>query len=75
MGMGMGMCARSITDPRYMYIHLYLCRGDLQRILHKLRRENCRSVAEEKIWQIFVQVTLGLYHLHSRQILHRYACV
>lgn len=43
-------------------------RGDLQRIIRKLIKDNCRNVAEEKIWSIFIQVALGLYYLHSRGV-------
>ncbi|EWM30631.1 protein kinase domain containing protein, partial [Nannochloropsis gaditana] len=62
----------SFVEREELHIVMEYCnRGDLQRIIHKLKRENCRSIAEEKIWAIFVQVALGLHHLHSRQILHR----
>eukprot|EP00624_Nannochloropsis_granulata_P003167 evm.model.NODE_26029_length_10663_cov_35.096878.3 len=62
----------SFVEQDELHIVMEYCnRGDLQRIIYKLRKEKYRSLAEDKIWAIFVQVALGLHHLHSRQILHR----
>eukprot|EP00002_Diphylleia_rotans_P017781 TRINITY_DN3450_c0_g1_i11.p1 TRINITY_DN3450_c0_g1~~TRINITY_DN3450_c0_g1_i11.p1 ORF type:complete len:890 (-),score=148.07 TRINITY_DN3450_c0_g1_i11:702-3371(-) len=30
-----------------------------------------RRLPEETIWRIFIQITMGLYHIHKRGILHR----
>ena len=45
----------------------YCNEGDLHTYLEK-RKE---YLSEDEVWKIFIQVTLGLHHLHSQSILHR----
>ena len=46
-------------------------RGDLQNLLKKAKEKNVSCLKENVIWNIFVQVILGLQYLHKRKILHR----
>ena len=42
--------------------------GDLHSFLKKLQGKHLN---ENKIWKFFIQITLGMHHLHSQNILHR----
>lgn len=36
-----------------------------------VKRQNGKFFAENFIWKLFIQIALGLYYLHSRNIIHR----
>jgi NIMA (never in mitosis gene a)-related kinase len=46
-------------------------RGDLQNLLKKAKEKNVTCLKEDIIWNILLQVVLGLLYLHQRKILHR----
>lgn len=54
--------------PRQWIIMEYCSGGDLKAHLLSLA---AHSMVEEKIWYWFVQLCLGLQHMHQQQILHR----
>lgn len=41
--------------------------GDLQTMLKKYGK----PLPEDRVWKLFIQISLGLYSLHSKKILHR----
>lgn len=49
----------------------YCNRGDLQNLLKKAKEKNVISLKEDILWNIFLQILLGLYYLHGKNILHR----
>jgi NIMA (never in mitosis gene a)-related kinase len=50
----------------------YCNRGDLQRLIKKLKEKGSSSCLEERItWNISLQVILGLHYLHNKKVLHR----
>jgi NIMA (never in mitosis gene a)-related kinase len=49
----------------------YCNRGDLQSLLKKAKEKNVISLKEDILWNIFLQILLGLYYLHGKNILHR----
>ncbi len=46
-------------------------RGDPQNLIKKAKEKNVTCLKEEVIWNISLQVILGLYYLHKKHILHR----
>lgn len=36
-----------------------------------VKRQNGKFFSENFIWKLFIQIALGLYYLHSRNIIHR----
>ena len=46
----------------------YCQHGDLCALI---KRQNGKYFAENAIWKMFIQITLGLYYFHSREIVHR----
>lgn len=49
----------------------YCNRGDLQVLIKKAKEKNVTCLKEDVIWNIALQVILGLHYLHKRHILHR----
>ena len=45
-------------------------RGDLQNLLRKAKEKNT-ALKEAVIWNLSLQVMLGLHYLHKKNILHR----
>ena len=39
--------------------------------LHSLLEKKQEYLHESEIWKFFIQITLGLHHLHTQNILHR----
>ncbi|MCQ2818018.1 MAG: serine/threonine-protein kinase Nek [archaeon] len=61
----------SFTSPKTINIITEYCEnGDLDAYIKKHIKEKKR-INEKTIWKFFVQICLGLYHLHSKNILHR----
>lgn len=46
-------------------------RGDLQNLLRKAKEKNVEGLKETVVWNICLQVILGLQYLHKKHILHR----
>ena len=48
----------------------YCDSGDLNSFINNLKKEN-KYLTEEEIWFFFIQISLGLAYIHSKNILHR----
>jgi len=48
----------------------YCDSGDLNSFINKLKKEK-KYLTEEEIWHYFIQISLGLAYIHSKNILHR----
>lgn len=46
-------------------------RGDLQNLLKKAKERNVTGLKEPIVWNMSLQIILGLYYLHKKNILHR----
>lgn len=46
-------------------------RGDLQNLLKKAKERNVSGLKEPIVWNMALQIILGLYYLHKKNILHR----
>ena len=46
----------------------YCQHGDLQICI---KRQNGKSLNDNLIWKVFIQICLGIYYLHNKDILHR----
>ena len=57
-----------IEDNNLNIIMEYCNGGDLNQFL---KLQSKKPLKEEKIWKIFLQICLGLQHIHQRKILHR----
>jgi len=49
----------------------YANRGDLHAELQNRREIGSEHFSNEEVWDIFVQILLGLAHIHSKGIVHR----
>ncbi|GMF33212.1 unnamed protein product [Phytophthora lilii] len=52
----------------------YCSGGDLRSYLktaHRANGKQIQSLTEDKIWYWFVQLALGLHHMHQQRVLHR----
>jgi NIMA (never in mitosis gene a)-related kinase len=58
-----------VSDSIKINIIMEFCEhGDLHSYLKKL---NGKHLNENVIWKFFIQISLGMHHLHSQNILHR----
>jgi len=48
----------------------YCDAGDLSQFLN-INQQLGKNLPEEKIWKYFIQICLGLSHIHTKKILHR----
>ena len=48
----------------------YCDSGDLNSLINKLKKEK-QYLSEDEIWYYFIQISLGLAYIHSKNILHR----
>lgn len=46
-------------------------RGDLQNLLKKAKEKNVAGIKEVVLWNIILQIFLGLHYLHTKHVLHR----
>jgi NIMA (never in mitosis gene a)-related kinase len=46
-------------------------RGDLQHLIKKAKDKNVQCLKENVIWNVTLQIMLGLHYLHKKHILHR----
>ena len=61
----------SFIDNNNLYIVMEYCEGgDLFQYIEKNRKKKIK-LKEKIIWQIFIQMILGLYSIHKKKILHR----
>ena len=61
----------SFSTTNHLYIVMEYCEGgDLYKYLSKNYSKN-KLLEEDKIWKFFIQLCMGLYYLHSKNILHR----
>ena len=58
------------SDNNLNIIMEYCDNGDLNSFINKLKKEN-KFLSEEEIWCYFIQISLGLAYIHSKNILHR----
>jgi serine/threonine protein kinase len=59
----------SFIDERTLNIVMEYCdSGDLA---YFLKQQNKKFLKEEKIWRFFLQICMGLEHIHKNKILHR----
>ena len=49
----------------------YANRGDLAVLVKKAKKKGMASLPEPRIWDIFIQVCLGLHYIHAQRVLHR----
>ena len=49
----------------------YCNRGDLQNLIKRAKDKNVSGLKEAVIWNISLQIVLGLHYLHRKKILHR----
>lgn len=60
-----------IDDEYNLNIIMEYCdSGDLNSFISNLKKEN-KHLTEEEIWRFFIQISLGLAYIHSKNILHR----
>ena len=57
-------------DNNLNIIMEYCDSGDLNSFICNLKKENT-YLTEEEIWHFFIQISLGLAYIHSKNILHR----
>lgn len=61
----------SFIDKGYLCIVMELCsQGDLKEFIDKHKKKGARF-SEKLIMKLFVQLVLGLKHIHDKKILHR----
>ena len=58
------------SDNNLNIIMEYCDSGDLNSFICNLKKEN-KYLTEEEIWHFFIQISLGLSYIHSKNILHR----
>jgi NIMA (never in mitosis gene a)-related kinase len=49
----------------------YCNKGDLQRLIKKMKDKELVGLEERVTWNISLQVILGLHYLHCKKVLHR----
>lgn len=58
-----------VQDNTKINIIMEYCEhGDLHSYLAKV---NGKHLSENAVWKFFIQISLGMHHLHSQNILHR----
>ncbi|KAA6386048.1 MAG: putative NEK protein kinase [Streblomastix strix] len=61
----------SFEDESEFYILMEYCdKGDLRKYINHLR-ELGAIISEDKLWEIFAQLTEAIFSLHSKNIIHR----
>lgn len=59
----------SFIEERTLNILMEYCDGGDLAIY--LKQQNKKFLKEEKIWRFFIEICLGLEHIHKNKILHR----
>lgn len=57
-----------IQDTMINIIMEFCQNGDMQSFI---KRQNGKPLTENAIWKLFIQTCLGIYYLHSKDIIHR----
>ena len=57
-----------IVDTQINIVMEYCQHGDLNSYIKK---QNGKNFVENFIWKVFIHICLGIYYLHSRDIIHR----
>ena len=58
-------------DDDFNIITEYCDGGFLSDFLYQTKKEKKTLIKEELIWKIFIQISLGLHEIHSKNIIHR----
>lgn len=60
------------NEGKSLYIVMEYCEnGDLDSFLQKFKKTKDIFFPEEKAWKVIVDISIGLYELHTKNILHR----
>lgn len=60
-----------LTKESLHIVMEYCNKGDVQSLLKKAKSKNLTSLRESLVWNIGLQMILGLYYIHRKKILHR----
>lgn len=60
-----------ISKDNLAIIMEFCNKGDLQRLIKKAKQRGVTSLLEAVVWNISLQILLGLEYLHSKKVLHR----
>jgi len=64
-------CYNSFKDDNCLNIVMEYCdSGDLAQYLN-INQQLGKNLPEDKVWKYFIQICLGLAHIHTKKILHR----
>ena len=58
-----------IDEQQSINIIMEYCEGG--DLCSYLERRNARLLSENMVWRIFIQICVGVYYLHSKNIMHR----
>ena len=58
-------------NDNFIIITEYCDGGFLSDFLHQTKKEKKTLLKEELIWKIFIQIAIGIYEIHSKNIIHR----
>jgi serine/threonine protein kinase len=62
----------SFLTKESLHIVMEFCnKGDVQSLLKKAKSKGLNSLREPLIWNITLQIMLGMYYIHKKKILHR----
>jgi NIMA (never in mitosis gene a)-related kinase len=63
------------NNSRVNIVMEYCDQGDLHKFLKKWKdltdETKNNYLTENSIWKFFIQISIGLYHMHNQNILHR----
>ena len=66
---------KSFKKNQNIYIIMEYCdNGDLCTFLNRIKKErksNDYYLEEDFVWRLFIQMSIGLYYIHSKKIIHR----
>jgi NIMA (never in mitosis gene a)-related kinase len=60
-----------VSDTKVNIIMEYCEHGDLQSFIINKQKLGATFLPENTVWRYFIQICLGVYYLHSKEILHR----
>ena len=61
-----------INNNQLNIISEYFESETLQKFLENEQKKDRKFLKEEIIWKIFIQICFALYHIHNKNIIHRY---
>ena len=59
-----------IEDKNLNIVMEYCEGGDLETYLNSIKKQN-KFLSERNIWKFFIQISLGLFYIHNKKIIHR----